>query len=212
MDISPHTTRSDATLLQDFLQGIQAPEPATLAAEAISKFKSIAGVYAAPPTALHNCGFPESTIRLIHDAREIATRGLYRELEKDKTVFSASTQILDYCKAKYGDGHVERAFVLHLNNAHELIFEEVLSYGDYDSVPFPIRKCVTHALHYNAASIIVGHNHPSADTATPSNADIALSRQLKQALEPVKIGLLDSLVVTRTDAFSMAIKGLLQGR
>ncbi len=50
------------------------------------------------------------------------------------------------------------------------------------------------ALERNAAAIIMTHNHPSGDP-TPSQADIELTRQLRDALALVDVRVLDHIVV-----------------
>ena len=50
------------------------------------------------------------------------------------------------------------------------------------------------ALEDNAAAVIFAHNHPSG-VAEPSQADISLTRRLKEALGLVDIRVLDHMVI-----------------
>ena len=63
------------------------------------------------------------------------------------------------------------------------------------------------ALACNAAAVIFAHNHPSGHS-TPSQADITLTKRLKDALALVDIRVLDHLVIG-SDITSMAERGLL---
>ncbi|MEK7206276.1 MAG: JAB domain-containing protein, partial [Pseudomonadota bacterium] len=64
------------------------------------------------------------------------------------------------------------------------------------------------ALKYNAAAVILAHNHPSG-VAEPSRADEQLTSRLKEALALVDIRLLDHLVVGDGEMVSFSERGLL---
>jgi len=70
------------------------------------------------------------------------------------------------------------------------------------------REVVKRALHFNAAAVILAHNHPSG-VAEPSRADEALTVALKQALALVDVRVLDHFVVAGDGALSFAERGLL---
>ena len=62
------------------------------------------------------------------------------------------------------------------------------------------------ALAANAAAVIIGHNHPSG-RLEPSQADLTLTRHLKQALSMVDIRLLDHILVAANKTLSFAESG-----
>jgi DNA repair protein RadC len=64
------------------------------------------------------------------------------------------------------------------------------------------------ALACNAGGMIFTHNHPSG-LAEPSQADILLTENLKNALVLIDVRVLDHLIVSATGAVSMAERGLL---
>jgi DNA repair protein RadC len=67
---------------------------------------------------------------------------------------------------------------------------------------------VKHALRHNAAAMIFAHNHPSG-IAEPSDADRAITRRLKEALDLVDIRTLDHFIVGDENVVSFAERGLL---
>ena len=67
---------------------------------------------------------------------------------------------------------------------------------------------VKRALHYNAAALILVHNHPSG-VAEPSRADELLTQTLKSALALVDVRVLDHLIVAGSAIMSFAERGLL---
>ena len=63
------------------------------------------------------------------------------------------------------------------------------------------------ALKFNAAAVILAHNHPSG-SATPSESDIALTKHLHKALALIDVTLLDHIVVSQKEANSLSELGL----
>lgn len=95
---------------------------------------------------------------------------------------------------------------LYLDTRHRLIRYEALFRGTIDGATVHPREVVKRALHYNAAAIIVGHNHPSG-VAEPSESDRGITLRLARALELVEIRLLDHVVVSRDTHVSLAERG-----
>ncbi|MDE6414694.1 MAG: DNA repair protein RadC [Anaeroplasmataceae bacterium] len=75
-------------------------------------------------------------------------------------------------------------------------------------IEIPARGIVQKALELKAYGIVLVHNHPSGDV-NASLADIEATQELKQILMPLDILLLDHLVVSSRDYFSMNEHGLL---
>lgn len=98
--------------------------------------------------------------------------------------------------------------VLYLNNQHEMIRFEHLFNGTINSAHVHLREVIRRSLKYNAAALIVGHNHPSG-IAEPSQSDIAITRDLQKALQLVDVRLLDHLVVGDSVVSSFSELGLL---
>ena len=67
------------------------------------------------------------------------------------------------------------------------------------------REILKGAILHNACSfIILAHNHPSGDP-TPSNEDIRLTKQMKNASELIGIPLLDHIILTENGGY-MSLK------
>ncbi len=93
-----------------------------------------------------------------------------------------------------------------LDSKHKIIHHEVMFRGTIDASAVYPREVVKAGLKHNAAAVIFAHNHPSGDTE-PSNADIAITKRLKDALTLVDIRVLDHLIVGER-VTSMAERGL----
>jgi len=84
--------------------------------------------------------------------------------------------------------------VLFLDNKHRVIGFEKMFYGTVDGAAVYPREVVRRVLEYNAASVIVAHNHPSG-VAEPSQADRDVTERLRRALDLIDVRILDHLVI-----------------
>ena len=86
---------------------------------------------------------------------------------------------------------------LFLDNQHQLIKFEVLFYGTVDAASVYPREVVKRALAWNAAALILVHNHPSG-SSTASQADRRITRRLQDALALIDVRVLDHVIVGET--------------
>jgi DNA repair protein RadC len=99
---------------------------------------------------------------------------------------------------------------LMLDARHRALGFEVLFAGSLDRAAVSPREVLKSALTYNAASLIVGHNHPSG-VCEPSVSDRRLTERLTGLLAEVDIRVLDHIIVAGKDYFSFAERGLMPG-
>ena len=98
--------------------------------------------------------------------------------------------------------------LLFLNRKNVLIADEEQQRGTVDHTPVYTREVIHRALELGATAFIMVHNHPSGDP-TPSNADIELTREIKDAATPLGITLHDHIIVARGGVTSFKEMGLL---
>ncbi len=114
----------------------------------------------------------------------------------------------NYLTAQLRDRAYEVFACLFLDTRHRVIaFDEVFR-GTIDGASVHPREIVKLALAHNAAALIFAHNHPSG-IAEPSQADLRLTRRLREALQLVDIRVLDHLIVGDGAVLSFAEQGLL---
>lgn len=95
-----------------------------------------------------------------------------------------------------------------LNAQNQVIDYREMFRGTLTQTSVYPREVAKEALKFNAAAVILVHNHPSG-TAEPSHADEALTRNLKMTLAMVDVKVLDHFVVTVSKVTSFAERGLL---
>ncbi len=103
---------------------------------------------------------------------------------------------------------VESFRVLFLDRKNALIADEEIARGTVDHVPVYPREVVKRALAHDASALILVHNHPSGDP-TPSDADIAMTRQVAEAAASLSITLHDHIIVGADGERSFRADGLL---
>jgi len=84
--------------------------------------------------------------------------------------------------------------VLLLDSRNRLIKVEDVFKGSLNENVFSAREIFKLAFDYNAASIILVHNHPSGD-AEPSDADIQMTKRIMRLGELLGINVLDHLII-----------------
>lgn len=114
----------------------------------------------------------------------------------------------NYLTAQLRDRPHEVFACLFLDTRHRVIaFEEVFR-GTIDGASVHPREIVKLALAHNAAALIFAHNHPSG-IAEPSQADLHLTRRLREALQLVDIRVLDHLIIGDGAVLSFAEQGFI---
>jgi DNA repair protein RadC len=88
--------------------------------------------------------------------------------------------VLDYCPAVMGRERTEQFRVLFLDNANKLMRDEVQQRGTVNYTPLYPREVMKRALKLAASAIVMVHNHPSGE-ATPSAADIPMTKEVNEA-------------------------------
>ena len=138
---------------------------------------------------------------------ELARRAMAQQL-KERTVFATPGIVKEYLQLQLSAKPHEVFAVLFLDVKHRMIAMEELFRGTLTQTSVYPREVVLRALHHNAASVVLAHNHPSG-SAQPSSADESLTRTLKAALALIDIRVIDHIIVGTGEVFSFAEKGLL---
>jgi DNA repair protein RadC len=102
---------------------------------------------------------------------------------------------------------LEHFKVMLLNRANRVLgIIEISTGGMAGTIADP--KVIFMAAIKSAASIVLAHNHPSANLQ-PSQADINLTRKLKSGGELLDIAVLDHLIISSEGFYSFADEGLI---
>ena len=100
----------------------------------------------------------------------------------------------------------EEMYLILLNRNNRILGYHKLSMGGITGTVADIRLLFAVALKSLASSVIIAHNHPSGNVK-PSNADIELTRRIREAGKLLDITLLDHIIITNNDYYSLADEG-----
>lgn len=174
----------------------------------IQEFGSLANALAATPEdLLRTKGVGLAAAAAIKAAAAAGVR-LARKEASDRPVLKNFQKVIDYCRAAMGRDAVEQFRVLYLDKQNRMIADEVVQRGTVDHTPVYPREVAHRALDHGATALILVHNHPSGD-ATPSGADISMTKALRDALSPIGIRILDHLVIASESDTSFKALGLI---
>ena len=102
----------------------------------------------------------------------------------------------------------EQLRVLLLDTKNLVVGQRVVYQGNVSSSMVRAAEVLRPAVVEAVPSIIVSHNHPSADP-TPSPEDVAITRELAQAAKLLSIELLDHIIIGGDRAVSLKERGLM---
>lgn len=200
---------SDAELLAIFLRiGVSGKTAVDLARDLLSQFGSLNSVFAANEKQISQVhGMGSSKYAQLQAVFEMSRRALNEQMQL-KDILSSPQQVRDYLILKLANQLKEVFVVMFLDAQNRLIATEEMFSGTLTQTSVYPREVVKRALHYNAASVMFAHNHPSG-IAKQSRADEMITQDLKKALALVDVRVLDHFIVAGNQTLSFVEVGLL---
>jgi DNA repair protein RadC len=196
--------------LIEYLLALAIPRRDTkpLAKQLIARFGGIGGVLTADWDALAQIdGLGDTSIAALKIAQAAALRLLKGEVAQ-RPVLSSWQAVLDYLRADMAHLPVERVRVLHLNARNMLIRDDHMGDGSIDQAAIYVREVAKRTVELGSASVILVHNHPSG-SPEPSRQDIAITRQIIEALKPLGVSVHDHLIMGTEGHHSMRGRGMI---
>lgn len=126
------------------------------------------------------------------------------EIKKEK--ITTSKDVFDIMNPVMLDLPHEEFWLLTLNRASLVIKKEMISRGGVAGTVVDTKIIFKAAIEHYASSIIICHNHPSGNLK-PSEADIRITKTIRDAGKLMEIPLLDHLIITDTGFYSFADEG-----
>ena len=195
--------------LIEYLLALAVPRRDTkpLAKRLLHQFGGIGGLLSADAEAIAGAGIGETSVAALKIVQAAALRLISAEI-RERPVIASWQALLDYLRADLAHIPVERVRVLYLNARNMLIRDELTSEGSIDQAAIHIREVIRRAIDLGASGVIVVHNHPSGDPS-PSQQDIALTRDLIEAGKRLSIVVHDHIIIGINGHSSMRAAGLI---
>lgn len=207
---------SDTELLAMLLRsGTRGQDVLTLASRLVSEAGSLSGLITWQAEDFRKLkGIGRVKALQLVTVMEVARRVLGQQAG-EAPLLNRPDLILNYFQPITAGLEVEKFWVLCLNRRNRLIKCAEISSGIATSTLAHPREVFRAAIREAATAIVCVHNHPSGDPA-PSNPDVQLTRQLREAARAVDIDLLDHVILGRAGAdpagrgyFSFRVAGML---
>jgi DNA repair protein RadC len=150
-------------------------------------------------------GIGEAKAISIISALELGKRRRGAEVLERKKIRN-SKDVYEYFYTDLADIDHEEFWILLLNRANDIIRKERISSGGISGTVADPKIIFRIALQYSSSGIILCHNHPSGNKK-PSDADLQLTRKVKNAGALLDLPILDHIIVARESYHSMADQG-----
>ncbi|MBI5385965.1 MAG: hypothetical protein HZA90_14905 [Verrucomicrobia bacterium] len=141
-------------------------------------------------------------------AKELAVMSLREQpLPADMMLADTPDKAVEFWQAAIAsqprfNAEVENFAVLFLNTRRRVRGFQIVSQGTADTLLVHPREVFRVAILANAAAVVFLHNHPSGE-ATPSEADIKVTRDLIRAGQLLQIQVLDHVIVGHRERTSL---------
>jgi len=152
-------------------------------------------------------GMGEAKAITIMAAMELGRRRKQADrIEREQV--SGSKDVFELMEPQLADLPHEEFWIILLNRSNKIIRKECISRGGITGTVADLRLIFKPAIESLATGIIVCHNHPSGNIK-PSDADVSLTRKIRDAGTLLDIQLLDHLIIVEKAYYSFADEGRL---
>ena len=152
-------------------------------------------------------GIGEAKAISVMAAMELGRRRKESEIVKRYKI-TVSKDVYDIMHPILVDLPHEEFWLLILNRANLVIKKELISRGGVSGTVVDTKIIFKVAVENYACSIIICHNHPSGNLK-PSEADVRITKNIKEAGKLMDIPLLDHLIITENEFYSFADEGMI---
>jgi DNA repair protein RadC len=174
----------------------------------IARFGSFASAISATQTELLGVeGLGEAGVAALKTVQAAAQRLAKGEILY-RPVLGNWDRLMEYLQSILAREKVEQFRILFLDNRNRLLADEAQGRGTVNHTPVYPREVVKRALELHATAFILVHNHPSGDPS-PSQEDIATTKEIKKGASALGIVLHDHVIVGNGQWLSFRKTGLL---
>ena len=179
-----------------------------IAKSLLNQFGSIFNVFQQPSERLLEIkGMGPQTATLFRVIQSCLARSMENVVEQQQKIYKPE-DIFAFIRLHLGQHINECIFAFYLDDARRIVHQTEVSKGTVNRTPFYPREILKPALIHNATGLILAHNHPEGEPV-PSETDLEMTKKLEDVAAPLGIKVLDHLIVTRLQAYSIKTGKLL---
>ena len=181
-----------------------------LAHELAARFGSVAGVFEADEEELMRVPGVGRNAALLLSLMPQLMRYYQTNALGDKPVVMNLRQAYACCAPLFMGARQEHLYMLCLNKSGRVLHAALLHTGTVDQVALYPRIVVQTALRHGAHAVLLAHNHPGGNRE-PSFSDRRATEDVSAALKLLDIKLIDHLVFSGGNAYSMSHGAVIAG-
>jgi DNA repair protein RadC len=133
----------------------------------------------------------------------------YKPILTHEIKFDEPNIVVKYLRDKIDKNYIsEESLVVFLNRGNNPIGYQKLGTGTVSSCVIDLQLVCTSALLTRSSGVILCHTHPSGNLS-PSDADLKVTKQIKNALALFEIMLFDHIILTPGSFVSLQSSGLI---
>lgn len=172
----------------------------------LQAFGTLAGVFDAPAVELAQVqGVGEKAAVFLNVVKQAELRYLASDLP-GKKVFDRPERVKDHLRFLLQGRGMECFGAVFTDQQHRHRATQIMFEGMVDRTAVYPRNLMKRALELDAKGLILFHNHPGG-TPRASEEDIALTRRMAEACDPLDIKLLDHFLIAGREVLSFKEEG-----
>lgn len=183
--------------------GIPQKDTKPLAKELLKRYHNIKTIISTPAEELKTfTGIGDSVATLLKLFDQVSLHTFETKFKQKENV-SSPEEIIKYLKVNFSAQTKESFAIIALDSRNQILDSKPLKQqqGTVDQAPVYPREIAEYALSLKATRVIVAHNHPSGH-ASPSSADIQITKVIKESLKLLGIDLLDHIIIAGDTHYS----------
>ena len=146
-------------------------------------------------------GMGEKTAAFLHLLPPMFRR--YQTSKIQGTIYDSTDKVAEYLVKYYIGRPREQLSAVLLDNQCRLIRICDIAEGSATAVKINMRKLLQCVLQYNAADVVLAHNHPRG-MCSPSRADIVQTSTIREMLKNIDVRLVDHIIIAEERWISLA--------
>lgn len=179
-----------------------------LAKKLLNNFGSLIAVLQQPYEQLSQvAGIGPKSALMLKVVHAFLTRSMESAVENLKSI-SGPEDIFAYVRLHLGSRDREYVYALYLDGAKKIVNHCEVASGTIDRTSIYLRELLKPAFMVDAVGLVLVHNHPNGQPV-PSEEDHHITKKIESLVKPLGIHLVDHMIVTRTQAYSLKTGKLL---
>lgn len=180
-----------------------------IANELITRFGTLSNVCDAPFNTLANImGVGTKGACLIKLCKNATYSLLRSNSTDDKRRLYTTDEIVDFMRPYFLNLTNEQVYIAYLNSRYKLIHVTKHGEGNYESVPFDIKRIIKETTQYDAHAVVLCHNHKT--NTFPSSNDVVITQNLNELLYQLEIRLVDHVIFCENHYKSLRESGYIK--